>query len=458
MPVKVTLMRAELRATLTLGLPLVIAFAGNQALGLVDTMIAGRLGYIELAGTGLGNALYFLFIVLGFGVLMALDPIASQAHGAGDRAAARRAFYEASIVAGLLVGPIMAAIWFGSPWALAEVGATDAAAASAMHYLTGRLPGTLFFLLVIAQRGYLQAQDITRPIVLSVLAANVVNLPLSSFLGAGDACLGWIGLDLQTGFAGWGEAGIGAASSVVSAVQCGVLALAIRRLPRPPGDLRPSSAGITRLFAVGAPIGLTFFGEAGAFTVVTMLMAGFGDYEAGAHQVALQLASFTFTVCLGISSAASVRVGQAIGRGDGLGARRAGVAATLLGVGFMGITALHFLLLPGALARLIAVDPIVIEMAIPLLMIAGAFQLFDGLQAVMQGALRGLADTRFAMIAALTGYWAIAMPVGYYLAYSLQWGPRGLWWGLTIGLAIVGVIVTLRFWTMATRQHALERS
>lgn len=447
----------EARGILRLGGPLVVAFAGNQALGVVDTLVAGHFDPDTLAGVGLGGALYFLCVVLGFGVMMGLDPIAAQAVGAGDEAAARRGFNDTVWLAALLGPALMCLAWFYSPPLLDWVSAPAPAWDETMAYIGGRLWGTFPMLLLMAQRSYLQAHDITRPIMNVVILANLVNLPLSSYLGAGDQAFAWIGLEWQTGFAGWGSHGIGIASSAVAVVQAVVLGLYVRRLPKPAGDLSASRAGVVRVLRVGGPIGLALFGEAGVFTLVSVLMATFGTVAIGGHQIALQLASFTFTVCLGISSATTVRVGQAVGRGDGLAARRAGLVGVCLGVGFMLVTASIFTFAPEHLAERFTADPAIVALAATLLQIAGAFQIVDGIQAVMAGALRGLADTTFAMGVAVGSFWGIGLPVGWWLAESRGMGPEGLWWGLTTGLAVVALVLSVRFLSIVTRVRAIER-
>lgn len=449
--------RLELGETWRLGLPLAVAFAGNQGLGLVDTMVAGRLGPVSIAAVGLGNALYFAFVVTGLGILMGLDPIAAQAVGARDHAAARRGLNNAVVVAFALTVPIMILTWVCSPVAMASAGASEPTIEASMAYLLGRLPGTLPFLVVVAQRAWLQAYDRTRPILISVIVMNVVNIPASGYLGGGDAFLGWIGLDWQTGWSGVGVLGIGIASTVVAVLQCVYLSRVIRRVPRPEGEIRWTTRGVKRLLAVGTPIGVALLGEVGIFTVVSVLMARFSTVAVGGHQVALQLATFSFTFCLGISTATSVRVGQAIGRDDGYGARRAGVVGVLIGVGVMCLSAASFKLFPDTLAGWVTTDEAVLVMAVPLLVIAGTFQIFDGIQAVIGGALRGLADTRFAMLVAVAGHWAVGLPIGLHLAFDRDMGPAGLWWGLTTGLAVVSVVVLVRFWVMSTRVKALAR-
>jgi MATE family multidrug resistance protein len=173
-------------------------------------------------------------------------------------------------------------------------------------------------------------------------------------------------------------------------------------------------------------------------------MGWLGTIEMAAHQVAINLASLTFMVPLGVGSASAVRVGHAVGRGDDPGARRAAAAALLCGVGFMACTALLFLALPGELASAYTSDLAVVGLAAALIPIAGVFQVFDGVQVVSSGVLRGLGDTRAPMIVNVLGFWLVGMPVSVWLAFPLGLGPRGLWWGLVAGLAVVALLLVAR--------------
>jgi MATE family multidrug resistance protein len=182
----------------------------------------------------------------------------------------------------------------------------------------------------------------------------------------------------------------------------------------------------------------------GAFIVVALFMGWIGTVEMGAHQVAINLASLTFMVPLGISSAAAVLVGRAVGRADPVSARRSAGAALMLGGGVMCVSALIFLTVPGLLARLYTTDASVIAVASLLIPIAGVFQVFDGLQVVSIGVLRGVGDTRTPMIVAAIGYWLIGVPVSAWLGLRTGMGAAGLWWGLVVGLAVVAVTLLVR--------------
>jgi MATE family multidrug resistance protein len=198
------------------------------------------------------------------------------------------------------------------------------------------------------------------------------------------------------------------------------------------------------MLVLGVPIGLQYALEWGVFGTVLLLMGRLGTVPVAAHQIAINVASLTFMVPLGVSAAATVLVGHAVGRGDPAGARRSAGAALATGVAFMSLTALGFLFLPTAIARVYSEDAAVIALAATLLPIAGAFQIFDGIQVVSIGILRGLADTRAPFVIAVLGFWLVGFPVSLVLGFRTPLGPAGLWWGLVVGLVVVAILLLLR--------------
>jgi MATE family multidrug resistance protein len=198
------------------------------------------------------------------------------------------------------------------------------------------------------------------------------------------------------------------------------------------------------MIRLGAPIGIQFGLEFGAFGAIGIFMGWLGAVAMAGHQVALNLSSLTFMVPLGISQATAVLVGQGVGRGDPPGARRAAGAGLLLGVGFMAVTAVLFLVLPGLFAGIYTDEAEVVAIAAALIPLAGVFQVFDGLQVVSSGILRGVGDTRFPMVVNLMGFWCLGIPLSLFLGFRTPAGPRGLWWGLVLGLAAVAILFMVR--------------
>jgi MATE family multidrug resistance protein len=423
-------------------------------MGLVDTAVTGRAGAGPLAGTGLGNALFFAVAIFGMGLMMGLEPLTAQALGAGDRPGARRWLWQGAWMA-LGVGAVLAAALAAVPLALAPLGIGREVAREASGYLLARLPGLPPLLFFFAARAYLQALGRARVLVVAVALANAANLALDVLLVFGGAALpGWAG-PLRS-VPALGAAGAGLATTIVTFMQVGVLAWAISRDRDPAGtpERRPRPHDLRLAARVGLPVGLHMAAEVGVFALVGFLAGRLGPAEMGAHQIAIALASLTFTVAVGVGQAASVRVGWAVGRGDTAAARRAGLVAFAAGASFMALCGVVFLLAPGALARLMSDDPRVVETAAPLLVVAAVFQVSDGTQAVGAGALRGAGDTRFTFAANMVGHWLVGFPLALALGLLAGGGITGLWWGLCAGLSAVGAALLARFVRISSRPIA----
>ncbi len=446
--------RTELRALVNLALPLAVAQGGQALMGVVDTAVVGRAGGLPLAGVGLGLALFMALSVLGMGIMHGLDPLVSQAVGAGDAARARRLLWQGVWMAAIL--SVALAVPFAvAPSLLEPLGIAPDIAREAGRYLLWRLPGLPFFLAWLAARTYLQSLGSTRPMVVSVAIANVVNVAADLVLVLGGASLpAWAG-PLRA-IPPLGAAGAALATSLCSVLQLVVLARAVRAVPLAcgPPQRRPDRTELARAFRVGLPVGLHMGAEVGIFALVGFLAGRLGALPMAAHQLALSVASLTFTFAVGLGNAGSVRVGWAIGTGDGPAARRAGLTAFGAGAAFMTATALLFLLFPAAIARAMTDDPAVVAAAVPLLRIAAVFQISDGVQAVGAGVLRGAGDTRFAFLANLAGHWGLGFPAALVLGFALGGGVAGLWWGFVLGLSAVAIALLLRFARLSSRAIA----
>lgn len=427
-------LRLEGVALLRLAGPVALLQLGLMAMGVVDTMMIGRVSATALAGVALGHLYSFTCLGFGMGVLMALDPLVSQAIGGRDsraeHLAVQRGLVLATLVAipvGLLALPCRAILeWFGQDPAVVP---------PAIDYVHISVAGILPFLLFVLGRQCLQAMQRTRPLVLAILSANVVNALVNYALIFGN----------------WGFPALGVEGSAWATVISRWFMLAALFVMGGWMLLKPHLSGFGRhafewkplraQFLLGVPIGLQMSVEMTAFSAVGLMAGQFGEAVLGGHQIALNLAAVAFMLPVGIANAASVRVGNAIGRGDPTGARRAAAFALGLTVVVMATTGLTFLLLPQFLAGAYTQEAAVLAVAVALIPLAGVFQIADGLQVVCGGILRGAGDTRTAMLVHAGSFWAVGIPVGYWLAHSGGVGPKGLWWGLVLGLGLCAVVL-----------------
>ncbi|MEE4273128.1 MAG: MATE family efflux transporter [Thermoanaerobaculales bacterium] len=438
--------RADIRAMVRLAVPVVVVQVGMMLFGVVDTMVVGRLSSQALAAVALGHVAVITVSSFGVGVILGLDPLLNQALGARDRNAFRRSVQRGIALAGMLMVPTtLLLLPIGG--VLALLGQPPETVPLATAYAHISIPGMLPFYGWVVFRLALQAMGRLRPIVATVIAVNLFNLVADWALvfGAGPIPqLGPIG-------SAW-------ASTIARTLLFVVIFVIDRedlgpllRFDREAFRWRP----LVRTIRLGLPIGFHLQLEIIAFSVIAVLMGGLGTTTMAAHQVAINLASLTFMVPLGVSQATAVRVGNAIGAGDSGGARRAASSGLLLGAGFMTLTGLLFIGAPTALARAYTSVNEVLVLAAALIPIAGFFQVVDGLQVVAAGVLRGAGDTRAPLVVNLLGFWLIGLPTSLVLGFTLDFGPRGLWWGLVAGLTAVATFLLIR---VAWRLHgAIER-
>lgn len=426
-----------------LALPLVLAELGWMSMGIVDTMFVGRLSAAALGAVGLGTSVFYGISITAGGVLLGLDTLVAQAFGGGDRKEARRSLISGVWLAALMIVPVMAAVEaliaamgrFGiDPEVLQQV-------LPYMHVLNWSVAPLLFY---FGLRRYLQASNLERPVMITLITANVVNIAVNWLLVFGNL-----------GAPRLGAVGSAWATFVSRIYMAGALAFTLWRNDR--GILReswrPHWERIRRLFVLGAPAAGQIGVEVAVFATVTVLIGRLNATALAGHQIALTTVSTTFMVPLGISSAAAVRVGQAIGAEDREGAARAGWTALGLGAMVMSAAALMLLFAPELIARLFTPEAEIIAAGAALLRVAAFFQLFDGFQVVTTGALRGAGDTRTPMLCHFTGYWLIGLPLGSVLCFRDGFGARGLWMGLSLGLILIGAVLVL-FWRRTVHRWA----
>ncbi len=426
----------DLRQTVRLAAPVAFVQVGMVSMGMVDIIMVGHVSAVALAAVALGNLYFFGSSIFGMGVLMALDPIIAQSVGAQDEPGVTRGLQRGLILAAALTIPTTAILLpAGQVLALLRQ-PPDVVPVAALYDLICA-PGVFPVFAFIVFRQTLQAKHRMRPIVLTIILANLVN-----------AGLDWILIYGHLGLPASGVAGAAWASTISRWIMVLLLLGAgwtslLRHLhPLVPGLL--ALAPLRRMLALGAPIGFQFQIEYGAFAVIGLLMGVFGTEQLAGHQVALNLASFTFMVPLGIGSAAAVLIGNAIGRHDPETARRQAGAGLLCGAAFMTVSAVVFIAIPRQLAELYSTQAGVLALAAQLIPVAGVFQVFDGLQVVAGGILRGAGDTRAPMVINIAGFWVVMMPLSYFFGFRTSLGAVGLWYGLVGGLGVVALLLLWR--------------
>ena len=437
----------ELGALVRLAVPIAIAQLGLVAMSLVDTAAIGRVSVADLAGAGIGRSIGFGTAVVGIGLAGALDPLAAQAVGAGDPGRAWQAFVT-TLRATLLLWPALMVAAFAVTLTLPAVGLDAAVISRVRLYIAGQAPGFAAILAFSSAKTFLHAHGRTTPALVGSLVANAINVPVTNVLVRGDEALRAVGLP-GMGFPALGALGGGLAFSLACVVLLAFVgAAALEHRPRVTSPTIPLGV----VYRIGLPIGLQMFAEVGVFSLVALLSGALGPEVASAHQIAIGLASFMFMGAVGVSGATAVRVAHAIGRG--VSPRRAGALGMALGAAGMLVGAAAFASIPAAIMRLFTTDERVVAIGVDLLRIAALFAIFDGVQAVASGALRGAGDVRFPFLANIVAHWFVGFPAAIGLGFALHGGARGLWWGLTAGLVFVSVALAARFVVITRRPIA----
>ena len=440
-------LRAEFRPTLQLAFPLVLAELGWMSMAIVDTMMVGRLpnSATAMGAVSLGSNIFIVLALFGGGLLMGLDTLVSQAFGAGKREDCHRSLLN-SIYLSIGLAPFLAAPVWLLPSLLSGMHVDPSVLELAIPYTKALTVGLLPLLLYFAVRRCLQAMNMVKPVAFALVTANIVNA-----LGNYALVYGHFGVRaMGTVGSGWSTA---IARTYMASVLVGYLLWYDRKnrteLLKTPVDI--DLPRIRRLITLGLPAAIQFTLESGVFALATVLIARLGAVPLASHQIALNTVALTYMVPLGVASAAAVRVGQAIGRGTPRAAGDAGSTAIFLGAAFMTAAGVVLLTVPRWIARAYTPDEGVIRSTIHLLAAGAAFQLFDGIQTVATGALRGTGDTRTAMFCHFTAYWLIGLPLGAWLCFSRGWGAFGLWAGLSLALILIGIVL-LFAWRRTVRR------
>lgn len=443
-------MRTEIRAMLRLAGPVVLGEIGWMSMGLVDTLMVGPLGPAAIGATGMGGSLFIAIAIFGMGLMLGLDTLVSHAAGAGDREGAVR-WLNHGLWLAAAASPVLLAAAFGLYATIDHWGLHPDVRALAGPYLVTVTLGLPALLVYAACRRYLQGLHAVAPVMWALLSANLIN-----------ALGNWLLIYGHWGLPALGVIGSAWATNLSRLYLAVVLWLAVRRAHRtwpvhPHVGPRATRAGILDLLRLGTPAATQITLEVGIFSLAAALAGRLTPVALGSHQITVSIVSAAFMVPLGLSSAAAVRVGHAMGARDYARAGSAGWAAfTTVSVVMLGV-ALLFVTAAEPMLRAFTRDAAVVALGVRLLWLVAPFQWFDGAQTVVTGVLRGLGDTRTPVLANVLAHWVIGLPLGYALCFWWGWGVAGLWLGLYVGLALVGVALTL-VWLARARALARTRT
>lgn len=462
--------RSEFLPMLKIAVPVVMAELGWMTMGVVDTVMVGGLGPEAISAAGVGNAMHIAFAIFGMAVMLGLDTLVSQAYGARDIRDCHRWFFDGLTLAGLMTVPIMtmlALVWFAIPY----LGFHAAVRPLLESYFGVLILSTPFLLAYAVCRRYLQGMHAVKPVMFALITANLIN-----------AAANWLLVYGHLGFPALGVAGSAWATVIARAYMLAALLFAVwlvdkqRTAEALTAEGAPATAAhglptvastrvglwhvdrawdgarLRRLLALGLPAASQMGAEVGVFALATALSGTLDPISSASHQIALNMAGVAFMVPLGLGSAGAVRVGHAVGARDPKRASAAGWTAILLAAAFMLVAALTFVIVPRQLIGLFSNDVNVLAVGTSLLFLAAIFQLFDGIQGVITGTLRGIGDTRTPMVVNLIAHWLIGLPTGYLLCFVVGWGVYGLWVGLSLGLIVTGAIL-FWVWTVKIRQY-----
>lgn len=421
----------EARRLTLLATPVALTQLSSMLLWTIDLLMVGRIDVLSLNAVSLGRIWVMGTSICAIGLIFGLDAIASQAHGARNRERLGEVLLHAGVLA-LGVSLPLGAVWLGTERLLLLLGQDPATVALAHRYVVMQIPALPFFLLFVALKQYLQARGIVRPAMWVSFAACGWN-----------AFLNWLLIFGHWGLPKMGAVGAGVATAITEVMMLLALLFLIRRFRLQRGavtvlDLtRLRVKGLSEIARLGLPVAVMLALEYWAFAVSSLWAGRLGPSQLAAHSIALNLASMTYMVPLGISLGAATRVGNLIGAGESRAAQRAAWVAFVLGGGVMSLFALLFVAGRSIIPSWYTLDVTVIALAATLLPIVAAFELFDGLQVVGSGVLRGMGRTRPAAVFNLIGYYALGLPLAAWLGRPERLGLVGIWWGLALGLAVV---------------------
>ncbi|MCB0277967.1 MAG: MATE family efflux transporter [Calditrichaeota bacterium] len=437
--------RQHITKTIYISIPLVIGQLGQLLMGLVDTIMVGKIGAAPLAASALGNGLYFIVLIFGFGLAMALSPMISEYAAKGETELCGL-IQKHSLLINMLTAIIITVITFFAADLIVYFKQTKEVETLAISYSKILALSTIAHIYFQTFRNFADGLSILKPAMYIAIFANFVN-----------AFLNWVFIYGRLGFpemgldgAGWATLG----SRSLMAIAIFVYIMSADRFKKYHPGVRFKGIRwdyIKRLLKVGIGSGFQYVFEAGVFVTAAFIVGWLGTNELAAHQITINLASATYTIAVGVSMGAAIRVGAGVGLKNTQEIRLAGFSAFVTIAGIMSINALIFLVFRDLLPTFYIGNPEVVAISSQLLVIAAVFQISDGIQAVGLGALRGLSDVKMPTIITFISYWIIGLPVGYYFGFILKLDVMGIWYGLSTGLTASAVLLLWRFNILSKR-------
>lgn len=438
--------REQVKNTFLLAYPVMLSQLGQVAVGVADSMMVGRLGALELAASSLANSIFFVILMFGIGISMGLTPLVSKAYGKGKTHQISRLFSNSLLINFLASLSLFGVVVLFSQ-NLSILNQREEVEVLALPFLLIITASLVPLMVFQTFKQFVEGLSQTKQAMYITIAANLVNVFLN-----------WL---LIWGHWGFPELGfLGAAwatliSRVLMMVLMGAYVLSSKRYSEFTIQLvrfKPNWTLCQRILKIGVPTGFQFIFEVSAFSAAAIMMGWISVNALAGHQIALNLASISYMMATGLATAGMIRVSHYIGKEDFKGMREAGMVAFGMVATFMFVCALLFFVLRFFLPTLYIDDPQVISLATSLLVLAGLFQLSDGIQVVGLGVLRGLEDVKVPTIVTFLAYWGLGLPLGYVLAFEMGFAEKGIWIGLLIGLTLTAGMLLYRFDQLSKRK------
>ncbi len=433
------LYKEHFKKNLFLAVPVMLSQLGHVMVGVADSIMVGRLGTVPLAAVSLGNGIFTVILMFGIGMSFAITPLVAAADGKNNYRKSAKLFKHGLYIS-LATGIFLFLLTFAGAPILYSLNQPEEVVKLAVPYLNIIALSLIPFMIFQAFKQFAEGLSFTKNAMYITVAANLVNVGLNYILIYGALGIEPMGL--------LGAAWATLISRILMPIAMGAYVIKGKKFKRYLKGFRFKgiSKKLTfRMVKLGIPTGMQFVFEVGAFSSALIMVGWLGSTQLAAHQIAINLASVSYMMATGISAAATVRVGNQLGKNDIPNLRRAGFTSFIMGIGFMSITGIIFILGKSFLPGLYIQEEEVITVASSLVVIAAFFQISDGIQVVGLGALRGLEDVRMPTLIAVVAYWIIGLPVGYFLCFHMDLGARGIWFGLLIGLSMAAAMLSYRF-------------